>query len=86
MGSYYGTSSQPLGHFAAYTDYFEEATKGNSQLFNKKDCRAYESAQSTNGINVSCIFRRVETYLHMALCCKNLYSMGLPIAMRRDSR
>lgn len=49
VGSYYGTSSQPLGHFAAYTDYFQEATKGYSQLFNKKDCRAYESAQSTNG-------------------------------------
>ena len=48
VGSYYGTSSQPLGHFAAYTDYFKDAALGNSQLFNKKDCRAYESAKSTN--------------------------------------
>lgn len=48
VSSYYGTSSQPLGQFAAYTDYFKDAALGYSQLFNKKDCRAYESAKSTN--------------------------------------
>ena len=48
VGTYYGTSSTPLGRFASPDVHSEGAAEGTNTLFTKDDCRVYENMASQN--------------------------------------
>lgn len=48
VNSYYGSTSQPLGYFAAPSVHCKDAVLGNCKLYAKNDCRVYENMASVN--------------------------------------
>ena len=51
VGTYYGTSSTPLGRFATPDEHNKDVATGNNALFAKDDCRAYAIMKKENGKN-----------------------------------
>ena len=51
VGTYYGTSSNPLGRFATPDEHNKDVATGNNALFAKDDCRAYAIMKKENGKN-----------------------------------
>ena len=51
VGTYYGTSSNPLGRFATPDEHNKDVATGNNALFTKDDCRAYAIMKKENGKN-----------------------------------
>ncbi len=51
VGTYYGTSSTPLGRFATPDENCKDVVGGNNALFAKDDCRAYATMKKENGKN-----------------------------------
>ena len=51
VGTYYGTSSNPLGRFATPDENNKDVATGNNALFTKDDCRAYAIMKKENGKN-----------------------------------
>ena len=48
VSSYYGTSSVPLGYLSAPDIHCKDAALGNCDLYQKDDCRVYETMSHTN--------------------------------------
>ena len=63
-----------LWHFLHFTVQFRSTCLVNAALFLQTACaNSLQDTENTSSINISSKLRRVETYLHMALCCKIVY-------------